>query len=288
MSIALVVARAKVSNRAFYEQFNDLSECLAEVLNLGLVLPAEMIVRAFAGEKNWRDGIRAALAELLVFFDSEPALTRIWFGEVMAVGGWALEHRERNIATVQALIVEHWFPDDSSRADPVLVRGVMSSVLGLLTTHVVTRRPEPFVTLLGPLTSLIVAPFLDVEHARVEVERAQALSRELLSEGPPPSTPSTGAMVPAVAPQPPKGGKAQLCLLYLAGDPGASNSEIARGVGIAHSGQISTLLIGLEGEGLLAKRTAGAGYANAWRLTQRGEQVARTLDKRAVQAPKKR
>jgi AcrR family transcriptional regulator len=99
-SVALVVARAKVSNRAFYEQFNDLRECFAEVLDLGLSLPAELIARVFAREQNWRDGVLAALAELLVFLDAEPALTRIWFGEVMTVGSWALEHRERNIAAV--------------------------------------------------------------------------------------------------------------------------------------------------------------------------------------------
>jgi AcrR family transcriptional regulator/transposase-like protein len=286
-SVALVAARAKVSNRTFYEQFNDLSECFGEVLDLGLTLPTELIVRAFAGAENWRDGVRAALVALLTFFDSEPALTRIWFGEVMTVGGWALEHRERNIAAVQALIVEHWFPDGRSQADPVLVRGVMSSVLGLLTTHVVTNQPESMMTLLGPLTSLTVTPFLDAEHARAEIDRAEALSRKLLSEDYLLPRASADSQLAAPGPQPPRGQKAQRCVLYLAEDPGASNSEIARGVGIAHSGQISTLLKRLEREGLLTKHAPGPGHPNAWRLTARGEQVARILRKRAVEPPQR-
>lgn len=284
-SVALVVARAKVSNRAFYEQFSDLRECFAEVLDLGLSLPAELIAGAFVQEQNWRDGVLAALAELLVFLDAEPALTRIWFGEVMAVGSWALEHREHNIAAMQALIVEHWLSEGSSQADPVLVRGVMSSILAVLTTHVVTRRREPMVTLLGPLMSLIVTPFLDADAARMQVKRAEALAAKLLAERPAPARAARGAAAGVgVVPDGlllPRAHRARRCLHYLAEQhkrqPGRSNREIGEAIGVTHPGQTSKLLARLTRLGLLAKHPGAPGRPNAWTLTPEGARVAGVL-----------
>jgi AcrR family transcriptional regulator len=181
-SVTLVVARAKVSRRTFYEQFDGLDECFAAVIDLGLRVPGELIARAFAGEQDWRDGIRAALAALLEFFDAEPQLTQVWFGELLAVGGWALEHRERNIAVVQSAIVEHWSTATSQRADPVLAKGVMAAVFDALSSHIVTRREEPFITLLAPLTSLVVSPFLVPDAVKAQVEQAERLAAEILAE----------------------------------------------------------------------------------------------------------
>jgi AcrR family transcriptional regulator len=181
-SVGLVVARARVSRRTFYQQFDGLEDCFAAVIDLGLRVPGELIVRAFAGEDGWRDGMRAALAELLQFFDSEPGLTRVWFGEILAAGAWALELRERNIALVQSAIVDYWSATASLRADPVLAKGVMAAVFDALTTHVVTRREEPFITLLAPLTNLVVSPFLGPEGVAREVELAGRRAEEILAE----------------------------------------------------------------------------------------------------------
>jgi AcrR family transcriptional regulator len=285
VTVAMIVGRAKVSRRTFYEQFRGLQDCFATVLDLGLTLPSTMIVRAFEREQDWREGVRGALAALLVFFDSEPGLTKVWFGEVLTVGGWALEHRERNIATVQSLIVEHWFPAGAPTGDPVLLRGVMTAILGALTTHVVTARPEPMVTLLAPLTRLATAPFLDPETVEVEVARSEALTREILAaRGASPQ--ASGAGVRQTAGQRvelpvmlanPSARRARLCVLYLAQHPGASNTEVGAGVGIAHEGQISKLLARLAAIGLLSKRPGAAGRPNAWTLTPEGERVAQAI-----------
>jgi hypothetical protein len=79
----------------------------------------------------------------------------------------------------------------------------------------------------------------------------------------------------------PSARRARECLLFLAEQGGRglspSNREIAVGIGVAHASQISSLLSYLEGEGLVSKRSAGAGKRNEWRLTARGEAVARAL-----------
>jgi AcrR family transcriptional regulator len=274
VTVALVTSSARVSNSTFYEQFDGLKDCFAAVLDLGLELPSAVIVRAFAGEDRWRDGVLCALAELLVFLDSEPALTRIWFGEALAAGSWALEHRERNIETVQSLIVEHWFPSGSDRVDLVLVKGVMSSILASITTHVVTKAPGPLIGLLASMASLVTSPFLDAESVREEVERAERLSQELLSERYPLPLRPTAAAGAHDRQRLCGGRRERECVLYLAQHPGASNQQIARGVGIFHSGQVSALLSRLVDRGLLTKHAGTPGLPNAWRLTPHGEQVA--------------
>ncbi len=285
-SVRLLTARARVSSRTFYEEFSGLEECFAALLDLGLELPSAIIARAFEGEDCWRDGARVALAELLVFFDSEPWLTRVWFVEAMAAGAWALEHRERNIVTVQGLIVGYWSAAGAARADPILVRGVMAAILGVLTTHVVMKRPEPMITMLGPLMRLILSPFLDAQAVEHELDRAERTARALLSEcrSPVPRRNASDPPIPAAL-LAPGASRARMCVLYLAehGEQGAgggwgpSNRQIAGGIGIAHQGQASRLLTRLAGLGLLTKKAGGAGHSNAWKLTPTGKRAANAL-----------
>jgi AcrR family transcriptional regulator len=310
-SVGLVAARAGVSRRTFYQQFAGLEECFAAVLDLGLTLPSALIAHAFAGERDWLDGVRVALAELLAFFDAEPGLTRCWFGEALAAGNWALEHRERNIAAVQGLIAERWLAPQSRERDAVLVRGVMSSVLDALTSHVVMRRAEPLITLLAPLVSLITSPFLPPKAVKVEVDRAEGLARKLLAEryhetlgpagpfialraqatragasrghtgrGDPGSTDPDlppPVAIPALL-RNPKATRARQCLRYLAqqGEEGLNptNRQIATAIGVSTKGQMSKLLARLEGEELVVKKTHGTAWPNAWELTEYGRAVA--------------
>jgi DNA-binding MarR family transcriptional regulator len=70
--------------------------------------------------------------------------------------------------------------------------------------------------------------------------------------------------------------------------PGASNREVATRAGIHDPGQVSKLLARLERLGLLANTSEGhaKGEPNAWRLTAKGEQVARSI--RMHSAPHRR
>jgi AcrR family transcriptional regulator len=73
VSVKLLTARAGVSSRTFYEEFDGLQDCFVAVLELALERAGGLIVQAFVREEHWRDGVLGALASLLVFFDSEPA-----------------------------------------------------------------------------------------------------------------------------------------------------------------------------------------------------------------------
>jgi AcrR family transcriptional regulator len=299
-TVRLVSERAGISTRTFYEEFESLPECFLAVLDYGLERARELIVETLTREAGWRDGIRSTLLALLVGLDAAPQLTRVWFVEALAAGSWALEHRERNLAQARSIVIEHLAAPGLGGSDSWILAGVMSSILGLIHTHLVTSE-GPLLELLGPLTGLVTVPFLDFSEVEAEVARAERLAEAIKRAdgsgrvGPvdavpsgqraigSPVPPSPGSPAPSLqgSPAPPVPGtrRGRECLLYLADHPGASNSEIAAAIGIAHRSQISKLLSSLSLEGLVAKLPRErSGTPNAWLLTPAGETTLRALD----------
>lgn len=75
----------------------------------------------------------------------------------------------------------------------------------------------------------------------------------------------------------PRAHRARECLLHVVGNPGVSNHELARALGIGHPAQISRLLTRLAALGLLEKQRTLPGGPNAWWLTDYGRRVSRAL-----------
>jgi hypothetical protein len=228
--------------------------------------------------------VRSALAGLLVYFDSEPILARVWLIEALAAGSWALEHRERHVSALRALVIEQWVPLErvaSPSPDSPPVVGVMAAVIGSIHAHLITRKPEPLIVLLGPLMGLVCAPYLNAHATAREVARGEELTRALLSEPYPPAQwpglSGESVDVPDAL-RDPRSHRARLCLLYLAEHPGASNRQVGGGVGISSHAQISTLLTRLCGMGLLVKVPGGPGRANSWSLSEHGTRVAHAIE----------
>jgi AcrR family transcriptional regulator len=279
ISVARVIARAGVSRRTFYEVFDGLESCFVAILDDGLERSRALILRAFATEDCWRDGLRAGLAALLMFLDSEPQLGRIWMVDALAAGSWALERRERNMATLRSAIVSWWAePAPAEGLPPLAAEGVMASVFGVIHTHLVNREAEPLISLLGPLMGIVTGPYLDAHAVSREIERANELSCEIRAGGlmVRSRAGARGGELPAVL-RNPKAARARLCVLYLIDHPEANNRQIAAAIGVSTKGQMSKLLAGLADCGLLMKDSHGPGKRNAWRLTAQGYGAAMQL-----------
>jgi AcrR family transcriptional regulator len=285
-SVGLVVARAKVSPRTFYERFGGLQDCFLEVIDRETERAVMLVTQAFARETDWRDGLRSALTSLLVFLDSDPLVARVWLVEVLAAGSWALERRERNLSRLTSLIVSAWSPPDGWQSPPLAAEGVMASVAGVLHAHVLTGKGEPHVSLLGPLMGIVMRPYLEPRDVNREIDRGRDLAAEIRtgrSAWPLPAPCRAGAAIPALLADP-GAHRARRCLLYILQHSEASNRQIAVGVGIRHHGQVSTLLARLAALNLLAKKAGAPGHPNAWRVTPSGERVAISLEDRDHQA----
>ncbi|HEY1458019.1 MAG TPA: TetR/AcrR family transcriptional regulator [Solirubrobacteraceae bacterium] len=278
-SVARVIEHAGVSRVTFYELFEGVEDCFLAVVRSVMSRSTALILEAFEQEDRWLDGVRSALAALLSFLDAEPQLARVCVVETLAAGPRALEHRQRELAVLEPIIDAGRQQASATRQPPALaVEGVIASVIGVLHARLVSGQAPPFIELLGPLMGLVLLPYLDMKSLTAQIERAEAMSvaisRQRSSESL--CEPPQSAMIPDELSDP-VAYRARQCVLYVSGHPGASNRQIAAGIGVNHQGQISTLLGRLSRLGLLVKHPQGPGRANAWCLTARGERVAAAL-----------
>jgi AcrR family transcriptional regulator len=294
-SVGLVIVRAGVSRRVFYERFAGLEECLIAVLDMALERAAPLVVEAFDDSTPthpWQDGMRCALGGMLAFFDEEPALARVCMVEMGAAARVVRAHRERILQAFGALVLARIDPD-VSHPSPLAAEGIYASVLGIVNARLVGDRQGPLLELLGPLMGIIVGPFVDQAGVAEEIERGNQLARELLAERRPrplplsdaraPSAEVADVTIPVAIPRALASAsayRARQCLLHVQAHAGASNREVAQGIGVSHHGQVSALLARLERRGLLAKRAGGPGRPNAWSVTAHGELVANALRER--------
>jgi AcrR family transcriptional regulator len=98
VTVARVIARARVSRRLFYELFADIEDCLLATLDWVLAQARAVAVEAYSAEQGWLEGIRAALAALLRFFDEQPLLAQLCIVHAAGGGLRVLERRSRAIA----------------------------------------------------------------------------------------------------------------------------------------------------------------------------------------------
>jgi hypothetical protein len=153
-----------------------------------------------------------------------------------------------------------------SELSSLTAEGIVGGALSILHARLLEDRVGSLLELTGPLTSMIVLPYLGSTAARKELSRP---------------TPKIQKNSPRVERNPL--GQLDMRLTYrtvrvllaVAESPGDSNREVADRAGIGDPGQISKLLPRLEKLGLVSNSGLGAGTGapNAWTLTKQGEEV---------------
>jgi AcrR family transcriptional regulator len=289
VTVARVIARARVSRRLFYELFADIEDCLLATLDWTLAQARGVATGAYSAEQGWLGGVRAALAGLLRFFDERPLLAQLCIVHAAGGGPRVLERRAQAMTEVCEVIDRGRTQVGGSRAPgPVVAEGVVGAVLAVLYTRLLARVPGPageyaepveegsrLIELYGELMSLIVLPYLG----------AAAAGRELRRPPPPPPAAPAADLWPAGTSARERGGarityRTVRVLRAIAELPAASNRDVAERAGIVDQGQISKILTRLEYQGLVVNR-GGSGPArgtpNSWWLTERGEALERDL-----------
>ena len=163
-SVGLVIERARVSRRTFYEVFpGGIEDGLNAVMDWVLERSVTLVSQRLEQAGSWQDGVREALAALLLFFDSDSALARVCFVETLGGGTAVVEHRERNLRALRSLIVARIESEDV-RVQPLAAESVMASVMGVIYNRLLNREPGPLIELLGPLMGTAVTPFVASER----------------------------------------------------------------------------------------------------------------------------
>lgn len=272
MTIGRVTAVARVSRKTFYEVFADREDCFLAVFELGLSEAATVARVAFEAEPEWREGVRSALAHLLAFMQDRPALARLCVVGSLAAGERVLERRVDYLERFATFVDAGRLAPEATLDPPVVTaEAVVLGAAGVLYSRLLVHRGESLMDLLGPLMSLIVAPYLGAAVAAGEMARPAPVI---------PDEPAPAVREPA-ADDPLDGINLRLtyrtvrALMAVADEPGSSNNDVAENAGIIDPGQVSKLLHRLARAGLIENHGRGRDYgaANAWRLTRKGRLV---------------
>jgi AcrR family transcriptional regulator/DNA-binding MarR family transcriptional regulator len=116
LTVTLIVGRAGVSRRTFYEQFSGCEDCVAALFEDALARARQTVQDALTTDNNarrsaqsssssaasssssssssmWRGCVRAGLGALLDLFDAEPALGSLLVVDALAAGPRVLQRR---------------------------------------------------------------------------------------------------------------------------------------------------------------------------------------------------
>jgi AcrR family transcriptional regulator len=283
-TVASITDRARLSRRTFYELFANREECMVAVLEDVVGAIGEELAAAGLEDMVWRERIRGGLWAILSFLDREPALARVCVVQALRGGPEVLERRERILARLAAAVDEGRMEGArGAQCTSLTAEGLVGAAFTIVYARLLRGERRPLTDLLGELMGMIVLPYLGAGAARRERARSAPAVHT-----PAPREPERTAMVT----EDPLGGVA-MRLTYrtarvlegVADHPGASNRAISDCAGIRDPGQVSKLLRRLESLGLLVNSGAGRikGEPNAWMLTAKGEQVARSI--RMYRAP---
>ena len=298
VTVAHIVTRSGVSRRTFYELFADREDCFLAAFDEAIARIASVVAPAFEGERSWRVGVRAAVTALLEWLDGDLATGRIVIVESLGAGPKALARRESVLAQIVAFVDRGRMVEKRGEGPPPLTaEGVVGGVLSVLHSRLVAASHAGaaagvrsgahvelglvgssqsgdaglgLLELAGPLTSMIVLPYLGQAAARQELQRPvperhtpqRVASTDPLRDVDMRLTYRTVRVLMAVAEH-----------------PGASNRQVGVASGMNDQGQISKLLSRLHRLGLIANAGLGPakGAPNAWTLTPKGENIHATI-----------
>ncbi|HST54340.1 MAG TPA: TetR/AcrR family transcriptional regulator [Solirubrobacteraceae bacterium] len=270
-TVADVVARAGVSRRTFYDFFEDLRDCFLAALDDALVRVQERVFPAYAEEKRWVEGVRAALFELLVVFDEEPQLAALCVVQSLA-GGPRVLARRGEIMRALAAVLDQGAGRRAGQVPPLTGEGLAGAVFAVIHARLIDPGSEPLTELSGALMAMIVLPYLGSAAARRELTRRPPVaSRPECPASPADPLMGLGMRVTY---------RTLRVLATIAGHPGVCNRELGSLAGIADQGQTSKLLTRLERLELIHNTGEGhtKGATNAWALTPKGLSIHETFN----------
>jgi AcrR family transcriptional regulator len=272
-TVAKIIGRARVSRKTFYGVFADREDCFLAVFDRAVARASQAAGEAYAGERDWRTGMRAGLTRLLVLAEAEPDTARLCVVEALAGGPRLLRRRAEVLAAIADVVDRGRACGDAAiEPAPLTAAALVEGAFGLLHARLLDGTQPPLIELRGPLMSLIVLPYLGPREANEELRRPVVRVR---SEGPPADHDARRGSLDGLSMR--LTYRTARVLSAIADRPGSSNREVAHSAGVADQGQISKLLTRLARHALIANRGDGQekGARNAWHLTERGAEIER-------------
>jgi AcrR family transcriptional regulator len=275
MPATVVVARAGVSRKTFYELFESRDDCYMAVLEDSFAQIARVVLPAYKRQSKWSEALRAGLVELLAYLEREPEIGAFVLSYAVGHGPRHDELRACVLAQLQA-VVEAGCTQGKPRhgTSPLSGEVIVGSVVAVLHQRLQVD-PRDLSDLANPLMWMIVLPYGGQATAARELCRpapkhAQQ-ARRLEGDQPPVFSMRLTYRTARV-------------LEVIADTPGMSNILISAQAEILDQGQTSKLLSRLARLGLIENSGSGrvGRAANAWHLTDRGREFESAIRRRSA------
>ena len=202
VAVRHVVGRARAGRQSFYTYFENKDDCFAQAYAEAIDRLYDRVLGAARERTDWREGLRAGLAELLGFCDEEPQVARALFIEVHAAGGEALVKRnevmERFARAIDSGREEAPVP---SKAPAVTGTFMVGAIETMICTRLMDGEPEKIRDLLPGILHFVVLPYFGEKAAWEELTAAPLASWTAARRDgrATPKAPSSIAAVPGTA-----------------------------------------------------------------------------------------
>lgn len=166
VTIGHITKAAKVSRRAFYQQFESKDECFLAAFEVVVGHMGELIIEAVEPIPDWPHRIVAGLRALLGFLASDPALARLCLVDSLTAGPAIAGRFGEAIAGFRPLLE----PGRAERRSPrPLPDSTEDSLIGALATllsrSVAAGEAERLPELLPDFVEFVLMPYLGPDEA---------------------------------------------------------------------------------------------------------------------------
>jgi AcrR family transcriptional regulator len=190
VAVRHVIERAGTSRATFYKHFADREDCFAQAYGDASEWLYRRLTGAAKRQSSWREGVRAALAELLEFCANQPQIAKAVLVEVHAAG-------ERPLALRRELMERLSRALDSARREipsrhappPVTSDFIVGAIDTLLAAKLLDGDAANAPDMLPGLLHFVVMQYLGENAAWEELTAAPLATwqarREAAAQGPP-------------------------------------------------------------------------------------------------------
>lgn len=173
VAVRHVIERAQTSRATFYKHFGDREDCFAQAYGDASEWLYQRLIGAARRQASWREGLRAALAELLEFCANQPAIAKALLVEVHAAGERPLVRRRELMERFSRALdsARHEIPSRQA-PPPVTADFIVGAIDTLLAAKLLDGDAKSAPEMLPGLLHFVVMQYLGESAAWEEMTAA--------------------------------------------------------------------------------------------------------------------
>jgi AcrR family transcriptional regulator len=171
LSDSQIARFANLSDDAFHELFADKEACFLAVLDEFVAEAMRAVKRAIEPASSWPEAVHLAVRELVEFFASHEALSRLAFIEIFDVGPGMIDRMMRPAEDFMKLL--DGLGPEARRGPLVASEAITGAIWGIVSAYVFQDRVQQLPRLADQLTFIVLAPYLEPNHAIEVIESAE-------------------------------------------------------------------------------------------------------------------